>query len=173
MTTQVSTADRLGEVLRDEDGVRVQFVRTFDAAPEEVWSAVTDPERSARWLGGWTGDPSTGSVLFEMPTPGGPKPQTATIDSCEPPTGLAVTIATPDGPWPLTLTLSPEGDRTVLRFTHRLHEPYDASGVGPGWQYYLDRLGALVEGQPLPEDFGAYHSRLADSYPIPAARPES
>jgi uncharacterized protein YndB with AHSA1/START domain len=170
MTTPTSTTnDRLGEVKRDEAGVQLQFVRSYDASIEEVWSAVTEPERMARWFGGWSGDPATGQVQFEMPMKDGSQTEAATIDVCEPPTALAVTIATPDGPWPLNLTLTAEGDRTVLRFTHRLNEPYDASGVGPGWQYYLDRLGAVLAGEPVPDDFDAYYPRLADSYPIPAA----
>jgi uncharacterized protein YndB with AHSA1/START domain len=169
MTPKLSSAaDRLGEVLRDEAGARLQFVRSYDAPIEDVWSAVTEPERMARWFGGWSGDPATGQVQFEMPMKDGSRTEPVTIDACEPPRTLAVTIATPDGPWPLNLTLTSEGDRTVLHFMHRLNEPYDASGVGPGWQYYLDRLGAVLADEPVPDDFDSYHPRFAESYPIPA-----
>lgn len=41
----------LGQVLRDSDGMRLEFVRTYDEALDEVWSALTSPERVARWLG--------------------------------------------------------------------------------------------------------------------------
>ena len=56
----------LGEVLRDADGVRLQFIRTFDAPIADVWSAITDPERMQRWVGTWTGDAASGRVLFAM-----------------------------------------------------------------------------------------------------------
>jgi uncharacterized protein YndB with AHSA1/START domain len=160
--------EQLGEVVRDADGVRLEFVRTYDAPAADVWSAVTDPERMERWIGRWTGDPASGQVQFEMPGPDGATPQPVTIDACEPPTAFRATISTPDGPWPLSLSLTAEGERTTLLFTHRLSEPYDASSVGPGWQYYLDRLGASVEGQPVPDSFADYYPRLAEAYPIPS-----
>ena len=34
---------------------------TFHAPIEDVWAAVTEPERLARWIGTWTGDPATGT----------------------------------------------------------------------------------------------------------------
>ena len=33
---------------------------------ESVWAAVTEPERLARWIGTWTGDPASGQVDFRM-----------------------------------------------------------------------------------------------------------
>ena len=42
------------------------FERTFRAPIEDVWAAVTESDRLARWIGEWTGDPSTGSVTFRM-----------------------------------------------------------------------------------------------------------
>lgn len=41
----------LGRVLRDEDGVRLEFVRTYGNPIDDVWSALTDPDRVARWIG--------------------------------------------------------------------------------------------------------------------------
>ena len=40
--------------------------RTFHAPVEDVWAAVTEPERLARWIGTWTGDPASGEVAFRM-----------------------------------------------------------------------------------------------------------
>lgn len=164
-----SAPSRLGQVLRDVDGVRLEFVRSYAAPVDEVWSAVTDPDRLGRWIGGWTGDPASGTVEFAMPTPEGATPSPVTIDTCEPPHRLAVTMPTPDGPWPLTVTLTEHDGETVLRFTHQLAEPYDASGVGPGWQYFLDRLDAVITGTELPDDMSSYVPALSDAYPIPPA----
>ena len=45
------------------DGVhRLVIERTFDAAIDDAWAAVTEPERMARWIGTWTGDPATKRV---------------------------------------------------------------------------------------------------------------
>ena len=40
--------------------------RTFAAPIEDVWAAITEPERLARWIGTWTGDPASGRVRFAM-----------------------------------------------------------------------------------------------------------
>lgn len=165
-----TVTDRLGQVLRDADGVRLEFVRSYDAPIADVWAAATDPNRMERWIGHWTGDPSTGTVQFAMTSEGSDiEPQPVVIDECTAPTRLAVTLPSPDGPWPLQVTLTEQAGGTLLRFVHHLAEPYDASSVGPGWQYYLDRLGAVVDDAPVPDDFDAYYPRFADDYPIPPA----
>ena len=40
--------------------------RTFRAPVVDVWAAITEPERLERWIGTWTGDPASGSVLVRM-----------------------------------------------------------------------------------------------------------
>lgn len=52
-------ATKLGQILRDADGVHLQFRRSFPDTPiTEVWSACTDPDRLGRWFGRWTGIPA-------------------------------------------------------------------------------------------------------------------
>src|SRR4029078_7277277 len=41
---------------RDGEHVLVQ-TPAFHAPIEDVWAAVTEPDRLARWIGTWTGDP--------------------------------------------------------------------------------------------------------------------
>lgn len=154
----------LGAVLRDELGMRLEYERHYPDAAADVWSAVVDPERMARWLGTYTGDPATGTVRFVMT--GDAMEGDVQIVDCSPHSRLEVVLATGDGPWPLTLELTDTGDGTTLRFQHRLSEPYDASGVGPGWQYYLDRLEASLHGSDVPADFEPY-KELAESYGLP------
>ena len=156
-------------MLRDVDGVRLEFTRTYDAPVEEVWSALTDPERTARWFGRWSGDPASGSVEVVMTAEEQAPAERMTIDACDPPHRLAVTAGTADGPWPLEVTLAAEGGGTVLRFVHHLAEPYDATDLGPGWHFYLDRLGAVVLGGPVPDRFEDYHPAPEGAYAVPAA----
>ncbi|GAA1433051.1 SRPBCC family protein [Microlunatus lacustris] len=164
-----SALGRLGAVVREDGEVLLRFERHYDAPAADVWSALTDPDRTARWLGRWTGDPASGQVLLTMADEEGTPTEPVTVDRCEPPTRLDVTMTTGDGPWPLTVLVTEEAGRTRLLFTHRLAEPFDASAVGPGWHYYLDRLGAVVAGVPVPDDFTVYHPRLAAAYPVPPA----
>jgi hypothetical protein len=84
-----------------------------------------------------------------------------------------VELTTPDGPWPLGVTLADSGGGTRLRFTHELAEPYDATSIGPGWQYYLDRLEAVVAGRPVPEDFDPYYPSLSAAYAVPGVPPSA
>lgn len=65
MTTATATSPP-GHVFRDADGVRLEFIRHYDAPIADVWAALTDSERTARWIGSWTGDPASGVVRFTM-----------------------------------------------------------------------------------------------------------
>lgn len=158
----------LGRVLRDEDGVRLEFVRTYGNPIDDVWSALTDPDRVARWIGTWTGDPASGTVDLVMTDEEGSSPETVTILECEPPTRLAVDVPSPDGTWRLLVSLREQAGVTTLVFTQRLVEPYDASSIGPGWHYYLDRLGAVVADTTVPDRWDDYYPSLQDAYAIPS-----
>ena len=57
---------RLGAVVREGGEVLLRFERHYDAPATDVWSALTDPDRTARWLGRWSGDPAEGHVLLLM-----------------------------------------------------------------------------------------------------------
>lgn len=87
-----------GQVLRDELGIRLEFVRSYDEPLYDVWSALTEPDRMARWFGTWTGNPSTGKVQVHMTEDEGSAPQTATILECTPPTWLVVDMQSPTAP---------------------------------------------------------------------------
>jgi hypothetical protein len=65
--------------------------------------------------------------------------------------------------WRVELTLAADGAESELLFVHRLSEPEALGDAGPGWQYYLDRLGASLAGGPMP-DWGDYYPALRDVY---------
>ena len=150
-----------------KQGVRLEFVRTYDDAIEDVWAALTEPERVARWLGTVSGDPNTGTVEFTMTEDESATPSPVTIVECEPPTELVVDMPSPDGVWRLSVSLSSEGSTTTLVFVQRLAEPYDASSIGPGWHYYLDRMGAVIAGDEPLDNWDEYFPWLQDSYAVP------
>ncbi len=158
----------LGQVLRDENGMRLEFVRTYDDPIEDVWSALTEPDRVARWFGTWTGDPATGTVQLLMTEDEGSTPQPVTILECRPPARLVVELPSPDGTWRLSASLRAQDGLTTLVFTQRLAQPYDASSIGPGWHYYLDRLGAVVADSPVPGSWDDYYPSLQDAYALPS-----
>jgi uncharacterized protein YndB with AHSA1/START domain len=160
-----------GDVVRDDDGTRLVFVREWEALVTDVWSAVTDPDRLARWFGRWTGDPASGTVQL-TPTGEGDEaqPEPVTIDACEPPHRLAVTAGAAGLRWPLELTLTGRpGGGTTLRFVHHLTPDDDVPSTGVGWHYYLDRLDAVVGGREPTDAWDDYFPGLLPRYPDPSA----
>lgn len=158
-----------GTVVQDADGVALVFVRGWDTSVDDVWSALTDPDRLALWFGRWSGDPASGTVQLTLTGEGdSAPPEPVTIDACERPHRLAVTSGGADRRWPLDLTLArrPEGG-TELRFVHRLGAADDVAGTGVGWHYYLDRLDAVVLGREPTDAWDDYYPALTGLYPAP------
>jgi len=140
-----------GRIERDPEGhPTLVIVREFAAPIEDVWASVTEPERMERWIGTFSGDPASGSVQFRMTAEGADAPaEEVEILACEPPRLLDVLTRTPDGQWHLRVALAEADGRTVLTFTQPEIDPTQAESVGPGWEYYLDRLGAALTGDDV------------------------
>ena len=122
---------------------------------DDVWAALTESERTARWIGTWTSRTET-TVQFTLTgevDAGGEvaPPVTVTIVECDPPHRLVVDIPEGDGPpWRVAVTLTAEDGRTVLLFEQRVAEGVTPADVEAGWSWYLDRLGASLHDEPMP-----------------------
>ena len=145
--------------------------RRFEAPIDAVWAAITEPERLARWVGTWSGDPASGAVDFQMLYEGeGAAMEVFTIDACRPPSRLELTSTAPfDGEtpveWHLELDLVEAAGVTTLTFAQSVPEPTMAESVGPGWEYYLDRLvAAETDGDPAAVDFDHYYPGQSEHY---------
>jgi hypothetical protein len=71
--------------------------------------------------------------------------------------------------------LSETDGRTVLTFTQPQIDPVEAESVGPGWEYYLDRLVAAETGGDVAAiDFERdYYPAMAEHYtPDPTSTTE-
>jgi uncharacterized protein YndB with AHSA1/START domain len=153
------------------DRTYVVLTRTFRAPIEDVWAAVTQPDRLARWIGRWTGDPASGTVQFHMLYEGeNVEPEEYEINLCDAPTRLELTSHmaydenTP-ATWHLELDLAESDGVTTLTFAQSMDDPAMAENVGPGWEYYLDRLVAAETGaDPDVIDFGDYYPALSEHY---------
>ena len=144
----------------------VVLMRQFRAAAEAVWAAITEPDRLERWIGTWEGDPANGWVGFRM-TAESPEAtaERMWIDECDPPRRLATHSSTPYGDWHLALDLEERDGVTTLSFAQRMSDPGVAADVGPGWDYYLDRLVAAETGGDVAAiDFTDYHPADSDYY---------
>ncbi len=161
------TVDPTGRLERIDGRLTLFVTRTFQAPIEDVWAAITEPERVARWLGAWTGDPSTGTVQFAMTFEGQEPPGDAMeIRECDPPRRLAVTSQVGEQRWYLDVDLSEADGVTTLAFSQPDVDPEDSLSVGPGWEFYLDRLvAAETDGDLATIDFERdYYPAMADHY---------
>lgn len=156
----------------------IVFTRTFAAPLEDVWAACTEPERMQRWIGTWTGDPATGEVAFRMTAEGDDVAEEVyLVQACEPPHRFVLRSrdAAPfssdgSGPrvaWQHTLSLSEAAGVTTLTFTQVVPDgPVGAdmvASVGPGWDYYLDRLVTVFGDADLAQiRFEPYLERSED-----------
>jgi uncharacterized protein YndB with AHSA1/START domain len=139
--------------------------REYPDPVDDVWAAITDPERLGRWIGTWTGEPRVGgTVAFTMTgevDAGGEvaEPVDVRILACEPPRHLAVEMPeSEERSWHLDLTVEPAepaGSGAVLVFAQRLADGLRREDVEAGWRWYLDRLEASLHGTPMP-DWAAY-----------------
>lgn len=141
------------------------LTRTFRAPIQDVWAALTESERLGRWFATWTGDPSTGRVqvtwAFEEDMPTEPY----LVEVCEEPTRLRVRNENDDPTqvWTLDLRLAEEAGVTTLRFAQVLTDRSLVTDVGPGWEYYLDRLEESVRtGETATTAWDGYLARSGE-----------
>lgn len=149
------------------DGDVVEFTRTYRAAVDDVWAAVTESDRLARWIGFFDGDPDEGYVAFTMNAEGEENmtPVRYDIRRCEPPHVLQVHTTDDAGTWDLILELDENSGITTLRLSQIVHDPEVIESTGPGWEYYLDRLSAVVTGtDPADLDFDDYYPAQREYY---------
>jgi uncharacterized protein YndB with AHSA1/START domain len=134
--------------LRAVDGkavVRMEDV--FDTGIDDLWSALTDPRRLARWIARVEGDLRLGGEFRASFSSGWEGP--GRVDVCDPPRRLLVTLSPDeDDDTVIAADLVPDGDRTRLVVEER-GLPLDEAAVhGAGWQAHVEDLAAYLAGQP-------------------------
>ncbi|WP_033439797.1 SRPBCC family protein [Saccharothrix sp. NRRL B-16314] len=151
-----------GRLFRTDTGSDLVLTRTFRALADDVWASLTEPERTARWFGPWEGDGRPGrTVKVQMVFEEGEPWAEVSIEACDPPRRLALSMADEAGSWRMELLLSEVDGVTELRLVHHLDTEEGIGEVGPGWEYYLDMLLASRAGKPLPSFDDYYPSQKA------------
>ncbi|MGC4190691.1 MAG: SRPBCC family protein [Thermomicrobiales bacterium] len=146
-----------GRVVRTDSGYELVIERTYRASAEDVWASIVESERLDRWIGRYDGMTGKGqTVTFWVTAEGEGLSEKISIHECEPPTRLLVESKQGEGSWLMSATLSEADGITTLVFTQALADPATAENTGPGWEYYLDRLGAVLDGTPF-KDWDEYY----------------
>jgi uncharacterized protein YndB with AHSA1/START domain len=166
MTTGRGTG--AGEVLRDDDAVALRFVRELAVPVDDAWAAFTDSDRLAQWYASWTGEGRPGGLVFvtmlHEPEPADPEP--VRIVECDAPRLLVVEWTDPQWPWRAEVTLEPTPSGTRLEFVQRGLTEQAVPDVGPGWQWYLDRLAATLTGAAPPAGWDDYLAATRSAYVV-------
>ncbi|MFB4320161.1 SRPBCC family protein [Actinomadura sp. 21ATH] len=143
-------ADALGaverEVVRDEKTVLVRLRRGYDAAVEDVWSALTDPARLSRWFMPVGGDLREGGTFSVQGEPMG------RILECAPPDLLRFTYGAETSVVEVRLESAAGGTDVLLEHSVPLEFAQSGAGslnVGPGWDIAYLGLGLHLAGEEV------------------------
>lgn len=152
------------------DGHVVVLRREYNAAIEDVWDAITDPDRISRWFLPITGDLRLGGRYQFKGNAGGE------IRHCEPPRLLQVTWIFGEDPSPgsdsslVEVRLSSAGDgRTAFELEHAAVDvakwgEYGPGAVGVGWELALFGLGLHLRGGSIEDPDAWSRSPEAKEY---------
>jgi uncharacterized protein YndB with AHSA1/START domain len=145
--TPYAPGTRVLGALRAADGSGVVHLedRYATDAPD-LWSALTEPERLARWLGDVDGDLRVGGEFRARFFASGWE-GTCRVEVCDAPTRLVVRTTSPDQPdGVIEATLTPDGDGTVLVIEDRGMPLTDIAAYGAGDQVHVEDLAAYLAG---------------------------
>ncbi|MEP7021850.1 MAG: SRPBCC family protein [Pseudonocardiales bacterium] len=149
MTSKAQAGDRILGTLRAADGKGVVRMQDrFDTDIDDLWSALTDPRRLARWLGEFEGDLRLGGEFrarfFSSGWEGAGR-----VEACEPPRRLLVVTDGMDekDEFVIEATLAAEGDQTVLVVEERGMPLAYLAAFGSGIQVHVEDLGAHLAGR--------------------------
>ena len=148
MTSKTRGSGRiLGSLGSAEGKGIVRMEDRFDAGIDDMWSALTDPSRLARWYGEVEGDLRLGGEyrarLFASGWGG-----TGRVEACEPPQRLLVRIKDADESDEnvIEVTLTADGDQTGVVWEERGMPLNLLSAYGAGVQLHVEDLGDYLAG---------------------------
>jgi len=148
MTGNAAAGARILGSLRSADGKGVVRMQDrFDTDIDDLWSALTDPRRLARWLGEVEGDLRLGGEFRARYFDGWEG--TGRVEACEPPRRLLVTTrhARQTDEHVIEVTLAAGGDQTILVLEHRGMPLDHLADYGAGIQVHVEDLAAYLAGR--------------------------
>ena len=168
MTSNERGGGRILGSLRSADGKGVVRIEDrYDTDIDDLWSALTDPARLARWYGKVEGDLRPGGE-FRLYLEADGWDGTGRVEACEPPGRLLVTTRESDESWrkgrgaqpfdeAIEATLTADGDQTVLVIEVQ-GMPLDViAAYGAGWQIHAENLAAYLAGLERVDSEARWH----------------
>jgi uncharacterized protein YndB with AHSA1/START domain len=147
MTDSTSAEPRILGSLREENGRGVIHVEdVYPTDIDDMWSAISQPARLARWLVTVGGDTSIGGSFTASFTSGWEG--SGRVDLCDAPHRLVVTTFGNPDETVMEATLTPEGNGTRLIIEERGVLLDEYAGHGSGWQAHIEDLALYLAGKP-------------------------
>ncbi len=158
MTSNVPGGGRILGSLRSADGVGVVRIEDrYDTDIADLWSAITDPDRLARWHGQVEGELRPGGA-FRVYLAADDIESTGRVEVCEPPRRLLVTTRETDESYrkgqgvppfgaAIEVTLTADGDQTILVLEIRGIPLDKIAFYGAGNQIHAENLAAYLAGR--------------------------
>jgi len=168
MTSNERAGTRILGSLRSADGKGVVRIEDrYETDIEDLWTALTDPGRLARWYGDAEGDLRLGGE-FRLHIESDGWDGTGRVEACEPPRRLLVTTRETDESWRkgrgakpfdavIEATLTADGAQTVL-VIEVTGMPLDViAAYGAGWQIHAENLAAYLAGRERGDSEARWH----------------
>jgi uncharacterized protein YndB with AHSA1/START domain len=120
----------------------------FGTDIDDLWSALTEPRRLARWIGEVQGDLRLGGEFRARFFASGWE-GTGRVEACEPPRRLLLLTREPGQPdeHVIEVTLAADGDHTILVWEERGMPLDHLAAYGAGIQVHVEDLAAHLAGQ--------------------------
>lgn len=160
--------------LRSADGAgAVRIEDRYDTDVDDLWSALTDPDRLSRWYGEVEGDLRSGGE-FTVHLESAGLHGVGRVEVCEAPRRLRVVTRETDESWQqgdgvppfdqtIEATLTADGGQTILVIETGGMPVDKAAFYGAGWQIHAENLATYLAGRE-PGDTEARWGELVPTY---------
>ena len=140
----------------------VRMEDRYDTDIDDLWSALTEPKRLARWIGDVEGDLRLGGEFQARFTSSWEGP--GRVDVCEPPRRLLVTMEPgTEDETVIEAELVADGAQTRLVIEERGLPVSALPTHGAGWQAHVEDLAAYLAGRE-PADWRTRWAELSPAY---------
>jgi uncharacterized protein YndB with AHSA1/START domain len=147
MTSKARAASRVLGSLRSADGKGVvRMEDRFDTDIDDLWSALTDPERLDRWLGKVEGDLRVGGEFHRFFYASGAE-GSGRIEVCEPPHRLRLIMTGEPNEQVIEVTLTADGDQTIVVVDESGMPLNLLAAYGAGIQVHVEDLASHIAGR--------------------------
>ena len=150
----------LGSLRKADRKLAVHMEERYDTDIADLWSAITEPDRLARWVARVEGELAPGGTFQAIFTSGWEG--AGRVDVCEAPHRLRVTLSPGQADQTMIeAELIPDGKMTRLVMEECGISIDDAAGYGAGWQTHLEDLATHLAGR----ERGAWQDRVVELLP--------